>query len=59
MPGPPSGSENYVICLSFSGPLSSQDITKINAAIKNCLKKEFKKIKVVGTVAEQRIAPKR
>lgn len=58
MPGPPSGNENYVVCISFPGPLTEADITKVNEELKKCIK-NLKKIQAGATVQAQQIVPKR
>ena len=57
MPGPPSGNENYVVCLCFPGPLSEDDITKLNQEIKKCVK-NLKKIQAGASVQAQQITSK-
>lgn len=58
MPGPPSGNENYVVCITFPGPLTEADITKLNKEIKKCLN-NLKKIQAGAAVQAQQITPKR
>jgi hypothetical protein len=57
VPGPPSGTENYVVCISFPGPLNDSQIKKLNAEIKKCIK-HLKKILEGATVQQQKIEPK-
>ena len=55
MPGPPSGNENYVVCISIPGPLSAAEIAKLNKKIRECLKKLSRD----AVCLEQKIVPKR
>ena len=55
MPGPPSGNDNYVVCIAFPGPLSEAQIAKLNKEIKKCAKK----INADARIQEQKIVPKR
>jgi hypothetical protein len=55
VPGPPSSNENYVICISFPGPLSERQLRQLNTAIKKCAKK----LSADAKVLEQKVAPKR
>ena len=55
VPGPPSGNENYVVCISIPGPLSAAEIAKLNKKIRECLKKLSRD----AVCLEQKIVPKR
>jgi hypothetical protein len=55
VPGPPSGNENYVICISIPGPLSREQITKVNEKIRACLKD----LDPNAVCSEQRVVPKK
>jgi hypothetical protein len=55
VPGPPGGNESYVISISVPGPLTREDIKKLNDMIRNCLG-EFGKD---ATCSEQKIVGKK
>jgi hypothetical protein len=55
VPGPPSGNESYVICISIPGPLSRDDIKVVNDMIRKCLGEIGKE----AVCSEQKIVSKK